>query len=910
MVLPVTTELLSFFHYGHPQHTFLPNMTMLFLTILNVAFYWVIKNLRRSLLINSSIQMFCYCWGLALSGGLYSEQLVYITLFPLINGFIFGRRCVSYTILCLTGFCIYLFQNQSTAPEETRSLALLAYHLIGAATLSGIILFLFDKLRVKTEEKMRVIHAGLEREKARVQSREELFRNIFENSPVGIFRVDSKCCFTSANLTYENMLGYRLTELVGKTIVELIHPEDQPKIQGMLAKKLTSKNQPEKFELRFVHKRGHIIWSKITCRLIQERDGSVSILSTVEDVNDLKEQELESALIRETMADGLIIMDSNLNVIKCNAIALNIFGTTEEQLLTYNYQVGFGLKPIKEDGSDFDRSHYPAKIALETGLQINNTIIGLKSDSGDVKWIRLNATPYWSKSDSKTQRKVICTFSDITNIVAAEKENRFILDALGIGIWKFNPVTNQLFWDKSMFSLYEVNEADFSSHYDAWEKSLSVEAKAKATQELQEALRGEKKFDTKFEITTPKGNKKYISALGTVTRNKDGEAVFMYGINWDVTKEVLSEQSLESQRVLLDAVLNNLPNMVFVKDFNNEFRFKLFNKTGNELLGLADNQLIGKNDYDLFPKDQADFFTLKDKEVFLGKKTIRIDCEPINTPKGVRYLRTYKAPTYKADGTPDLLIGISTDITEELGMQKALELERAKSLHNAKLASMGEMSAGVAHEINNPLAIIMGNLMLLKRANQDKAKFEEKLEVLTKACNRIDKIVKGLKKFSRSSKGNVHQPASLAEIVNEALVMTEAKSKRHAVTINVDLDSKLMISCDAVEIEQVIINLITNGIDAIKDNSEKWMKILIFEEPDHIALRVIDSGLGIPEDVESKLFEPFFTTKPVGEGTGLGLSIAKGILDQHKATLKLNKTLGNTCFEIHFPKILGITNAA
>lgn len=248
------------------------------------------------------------------------------------------------------------------------------------------------------------------------------------------------------------------------------------------------------------------------------------------------------------------------------------------------------------------------------------------------------------------------------------------------------------------------------------------------------------------------------------------------------------------------------------------------------------------------------------------------------------------------------LLGTCQDITEQENARKQIEVERAKSLHTAKLASLGEMSAGIAHEINNPLAVIAGNLPLLKKFRTDEEKFGLKLESLARAAIRIEKIVKGLKKFSRTSVGNDFKLESITNIVSEVLTITEAKVKRHTVDISTEIAPDLYIHCDEVEIEQVLVNLINNGVDAIKTNDVRWVKLKAFAENDMVVIHVIDSGNGISEELENKMFQPFFTTKIVGEGTGLGLSISKGILDNHRAQFSINRTYKNTCFEIKFQR--------
>ncbi len=248
------------------------------------------------------------------------------------------------------------------------------------------------------------------------------------------------------------------------------------------------------------------------------------------------------------------------------------------------------------------------------------------------------------------------------------------------------------------------------------------------------------------------------------------------------------------------------------------------------------------------------------------------------------------------------LSGTCQDISEVVKSEELIKEERAKALQNAKLASLGEMSAGIAHEINNPLAIISGATWILPKVIDDPLKVESTLKSIEKATERIAKIVGALKKFSRSEEKSKHDVYSLSSIIKESMVLTSGKSSRSLTGVDFSASSEGLILCDEIEIEQVLINLINNGIDAIKDLKEKWIKISLFEEEKFVVIRVKDSGFGISENIQKKLFQPFFTTKIIGEGTGLGLSIVKGILDEHKATIEVLANQENTCFEIKFPK--------
>lgn len=246
--------------------------------------------------------------------------------------------------------------------------------------------------------------------------------------------------------------------------------------------------------------------------------------------------------------------------------------------------------------------------------------------------------------------------------------------------------------------------------------------------------------------------------------------------------------------------------------------------------------------------------------------------------------------------------GTTQDITEKVQAEQELELSKMKALHASKLASLGEMSASIAHEINNPLAIISGSLMLLSNYRLDEEKFKVKIESLNKAVQRISKIVNGLRKFSRTNEKSERAKSSFAEILKESLVISEPKAKRNSVSIVTDIQTQGEIVCDPLEIEQVVINLVNNGIDAACGSNDPTVTIKLFDQKNSVVLQVLDSGSGISSEVESRLFQPFFTTKAVGEGTGLGLSICKGIVEGHGAVLHLNRDSQQTCFQVTFAK--------
>jgi C4-dicarboxylate-specific signal transduction histidine kinase len=248
------------------------------------------------------------------------------------------------------------------------------------------------------------------------------------------------------------------------------------------------------------------------------------------------------------------------------------------------------------------------------------------------------------------------------------------------------------------------------------------------------------------------------------------------------------------------------------------------------------------------------------------------------------------------------ITGTIQDINEKKLAEVKLYEEQKRSIQNAKLATMGELSAGLAHEINNPLTIILGNLKYFKKHISQSDTLEAKFNTIEKSCDRIQSITKNLVNHARKSRGDDVKSISVVSIAQEAITLTELKAKQTMTDIQLNSATQGEVMCNEVEIEQVLINLINNSIDAIKELDERWVKLDLSEKDNIIVIKVIDSGRAFSKEAAAQLFEPFYTTKERGQGTGLGLSITKKILENHNSSIHIDYESKNTCFVIRMPK--------
>lgn len=237
-----------------------------------------------------------------------------------------------------------------------------------------------------------------------------------------------------------------------------------------------------------------------------------------------------------------------------------------------------------------------------------------------------------------------------------------------------------------------------------------------------------------------------------------------------------------------------------------------------------------------------------------------------------------------------------------------VEEQQARLVHKRKLASIGRVAASIAHEINNPLTIINGNVGLIRRVlghltDTGSVKTNQYLDSIEKTVHRIDKIIRGLKAISRDGSGDPFEEIDLAGSVVNAISLLREKFIYHGIELREFIPARgTMLECRSVQVEQIIINLLSNAFDAIRDADKKWVEISVVDGGSAWILKVIDSGDGIPESMQEKIMQPFFTTKEIHEGTGLGLSISRSIAEDHGGSLKLDAGSKNTCFVLALPK--------
>jgi len=249
-----------------------------------------------------------------------------------------------------------------------------------------------------------------------------------------------------------------------------------------------------------------------------------------------------------------------------------------------------------------------------------------------------------------------------------------------------------------------------------------------------------------------------------------------------------------------------------------------------------------------------------------------------------------------------------TDITERKRTEEALRLQREALYQTEKLAALGTLAAGLAHEINNPLGVVSSRIELMLSESADRGlpvEVREDLHVLQRNVRRVGRIAHGLLSFARQAPRE-HEPVNLNRVVGETLLLVQGPMARMGIEVETSLDPALPpLLGDAGALEQVTLNLLTNAREAMAGPGRLRIETRpAIDRPGWLELIVADTGPGMPPGVLSRIFDPFFTTKP--KGTGLGLSLSYGIVQDHRGEIQAESKVGRgTTFTVSFPALTG-----
>ncbi len=518
------------------------------------------------------------------------------------------------------------------------------------------------------------------------------------------------------------------------------------------------------------------------------------------------------------------------------------------------------------------------------GITVNFENRYIKKD-GSYMWLAWNT--------SRVGDYLFASARDITFLKEQQIYYQDLQESAQIGYWQIDLQTGTPVWSEKTYDIHDVPrgaEIDMSKALDFY----PGEARALIEKRVQDGIANGTPWDEEIPFLTAKARRLWVRAIGKPTM-VDGKVEKLHGTFQDITNRKTAELRA---KYLLDTVGDGFFDWYIQEDF--EYMSPRF----WDILGFKPEE---KRHH---PSEWQKLIFEEDLKVALenfnlhvstkGKHPFAQECRYRHKDGSTVWVVCQgKVVEWDQDSKPIRMVGSHTDITK-------LKEVRERLSETAKLASLGEVAGGIAHEINNPLAIISSNASLIKilskkGLNDHLDKHEKAVDTILATVKRISKIIDGMKLLVRDQATVGFKVHDFKNVIEEPISLCLENMKSKCIEPKIEIDQSDLVLINATQLSQIVLNLVGNAIDAVDGTEDPWIKVTSEVKGDVIRLYIIDSGSGIPKEILKRMFEPFYTTKEVGKGTGLGLSISKEIMEKHGGRLFYDEKHENTCFCIELP---------
>lgn len=412
-------------------------------------------------------------------------------------------------------------------------------------------------------------------------------------------------------------------------------------------------------------------------------------------------------------------------------------------------------------------------------------------------------------------------------------------------------------------------------------------------------------------VVTDDGQERWEDRVFSPILDDEGEILYIMESIRDVTRLKTLEIELKKTREFFENVIQSSASPIVAADRKGKILF--MNQAAEELFGYSlEEALLTITVEDMYPSGMAKEIMKKLRDAGIGGKGKLPGTKiSIINSRGEEIPVEITAAIIYEDGEEVATMGIYHDLREKLAVEKKLKETQVQLAQSEKMASMGQLAAGVAHEINNPLGgiLLYANLALERLGPH--SPIREDLEFIVEDTNRCKEIVKNLLAYSRQT-SQTKKIIQLNSLVDQSLILIRDQKLFRNIILQKELsDEMMLINSDKDQLVQAVINLIMNAIAAMDEEGVLTFRTYRDKSSQKVFLEVCDSGCGISSENLPKIFDPFFTTKEPGKGTGLGLSTAYGIIKENGGNITVTKTgPGGTTFLVELPLYIPSDNAS
>lgn len=734
----------------------------------------------------------------------------------------------------------------------------------------------------------------------------KLLRSIIELSNDGIIVFDKDYKIEYTNQIAQNITGYSRKDLSKMSLLSLF-----PKIDVSFFKDLNSnlkqigKKIKQKTEL--ITPSGEIKDVELSLSIIKTTKNGRKYnlyIAFLKDITEttLMEKKYQEATkqfekITEMGDDGIFVFDQDFKIIFCNQMAAEITGIQREELIGRNFFSVIGkqdkefLEGTVRRGVGIGEKFCSEITILTADGQFKDTeicIASSKSESGDLKtyaYVRdISARKKIERELRESEEKLRTLFERVRHgLFISSKEGKFLdcnqalLDMLGYS-------SREEFLDIDIARDLYVNPEDRRVFQEKIEKFGYVK-------------------DMEVQFKKKNGEKITVLLTGHPILNQKGEIIGYQGINLDITERKKIEDELREANEFFMNLIESSVDGIIAADMKGNII--IFNKGAENLTGYRAEEVIGKiHITQIYPPGIAKEVMRRLRSPDYGGvgKLLPTQFNVVNKYGEEIPIQLSASLIYDSNGKEIASVGIFTDLRPRLAMEKKLQETHLQLVSSEKMASLGKLAAGIAHEINNPLAgILIYSSLLMEEFPADDPKRAD-LEKIVQEASRCKEIVKSLLEFARQTEPK-KEPTDINRAINDGLFFLVNQALFHNIEIVKNLDPNLpFVYGNAGQLKQVFMNIIVNAAEAMHGSGTLTITTSVAPDRNSILIEFTDTGEGIPEENLNRIFEPFFTTKDVGKGTGLGLATSYGIIEEHGGKINVKSKVGEgTTFTIELP---------
>ena len=744
----------------------------------------------------------------------------------------------------------------------------------------------------------------------KLRQSENKYRILLENLPQTIFFKDKNSVYISCNENYARDLKIKPDEITGKTDYDF-YPKRLAGKYRADDRRIVKSGKIEDIEEEYIQDGQKVFVHTVKTPVKNENGNVVGILGIFWDITEQKK-------VQEDLQQHTWKLSERVKELSCLYETSRLMSETDRSLgeicqgIDDLIRAGWQYPDITCARIIINGHHFETDNFNETAWKQSADIMVSSKKIGSVEVYYLEEKPALDEGPFlEEERNVIDIVAtemgrlsdrrEMENrLRESEEKHRSLITNVPDITWTTDSEGSTIFISPNVERVYGYTQEEiYGAGGNLWFGRIHSDDVEKVKEAYRTLFKKNKLFDIEYRIKRKDGNWIWSHDRAVTTYEKDG-ILYADGVFSDITKRKRADESLRKSENRFQELWDDAPVGYHTLDTNGIIT--RVNETEAKMLGHTKEQMVGKSIFQFIPPEQRKDANQRFKRKLAGERISKAE-DTVYLRKDGREMFVSIDDVLERDSSGKA-IGIRAtmvDVTREKLLQEQL-------IRSEKLAAIGELISGVAHEMNNPLTAVTGFAQLLKEEARglDKDR-REQLEMICSEAMRVRKIVSNLLSFARKHKAQ-KRGVSINSIVETVLDMRGYELRVHNINVNKELEEKLPhVEADTQQIEQVFLNIINNAEQAMVEAHGKGnLTVRTYTSDNVVRAEFVDDGTGIPKENLRKIFDPFFTTKEVGKGTGLGLSVSYGIMKEHNGNiLAESKKRKGAKFIIELPVMKG-----